>query len=285
MPRAWLWIMAPALALVLSAGAKAADRWDTVPDPAPLPHELQAHTVEHDGARIWYATLGRGSPVVLLPPGDASSDLWGDQVPALLAAHRRVILIDSRGQGRSTWDGRPLHYETMADDVLAVMNALHLRRAAFVGWSDGAILSLILAMNAPERVTRVYAFGANMDLNGFNLTGALAPTLGLSQAMLARNYARVSPTPANWKSIAAAVFDMQTREPTYSADDLEAIDGPKIAIVDGDHEEFISRVHTEYLARTIPGATLILLKDVGHFAPLQDPQGFNRSMLQFLKAR
>ena len=158
--------------------------------------------------------------MILLPPGDASSDLWGDQVPALLAARHRVILIDSRGQGRSTWDGRPLHYETMADDVLAVMNALHLRRAAFVGWSDGAIISLILAMDAPERVTRVYAFGANMDLNGFNLAGALAPTLRLSQALLERNYARVSPTPDNWKAVSAAVFDMQTREPTYSADDL-----------------------------------------------------------------
>lgn len=282
MPRAWLWFMAPVLALALSAGAKAADRWDTVPDPTPLPRHLQARTVEHDGARIWCATLGRGSPVILLPPGDASSDLWGDQVSALLAARHRVILIDSRGQGRSTWDGRPLHYETMADDVLAVMNALHLRRAAFVGWSDGAIVSLILAMDAPERVTRVYAFGANMDLNGFNLAGALAPTLRLSQALLERNYARVSPTPGAWNTMFAAVFDMQTREPTYSADDLAAIDGPKIAIVDGDHEEFISRAHTEYLARTIPRAKLILLKDVGHFAPLQDPQGFNRSMLRFL---
>lgn len=282
MRRAWLWLTAPVLALVLSTGAHAADRWDTVPNPAPMPRHLRARWVEHDGARLWYATVGRGSPVVLLPPGDASSDIWGGQVPALVAAHHRVVLIDSRGQGRSTWDGRPLHYEAMADDVLAVMNALHLRRSAFVGWSDGAIVSLILAMDAPERVSRIYAFGANMDLTGLNLTGALAPTVGLSQALFQQDYARVSSTPANWKAVSAAVFDMQTREPTYSADDLAAIDGPKVAVVDGDHEEFITRAHTEYLARTIPGARLIILKDVGHFAPLQDPQGFNRSMLQFL---
>src|ERR1700757_2978332 len=105
MPRAWLWLRAPLLALPISASAKAADRWDTVPEPTPLPRHLRGATVEHDGARIWYATLGRGSPVILLPPGDASSALWGDQVPALLAARHRVILIDSRGQGRSTWDG------------------------------------------------------------------------------------------------------------------------------------------------------------------------------------
>jgi pimeloyl-ACP methyl ester carboxylesterase len=282
MPHVWRLLMAPVLALALSAGAKAADRWDTVPEPQPLPRHLQERTVEHDGVRIWYATVGRGSPVILLHGGDSSSDLWGDQVPALVAARHRVILIDSRAQGRSTWDGRPLHYETMADDVLAVMNALHLRRSAFVGWSDGAIISLILAMDAPERVTRVYAFGANMDLSGFNFAGALAPTLRLSKVLLERNYARVSPTPDNWKSVSAAVFDMQLREPTYSADDLAAINGPKIAIVDGDHDEFITRAHTEYLARTISGAQLILLEDVGHFAPLQDPEGFNRSMLQFL---
>jgi pimeloyl-ACP methyl ester carboxylesterase len=220
--------------------------------------------------------------VILLHGGDASSDIWGNQIPALVAAHHRVILIDSRGHGRSTWDGSPLHYETMADDVVAVMDALHLEKAAVVGWSDGAIISLILAMNDSDRVTRVYAFAANMDLLGLNVEGAFAPTIGPSMDLLKRIYLRVSLTPAKWGDLSGAVLKMQLSEPDYSADELGIIDGPKVAIVDGEHEEFITRAHTEYLARSIPGASMIILPGVSHFAPLQDPEGFNASMLKFL---
>jgi pimeloyl-ACP methyl ester carboxylesterase len=78
------------------------------------------------------------------------------------------------------------------------------------------------------------------------------------------------------------VLAMQLREPNYTPQALAAIHDPAIAIVDGEHEEFISRQHTEYLARTIPGATLIILPGVSHFAPLQDPDGFNAAMIGFL---
>jgi hypothetical protein len=78
--------------------------WQTLPPPSPLPpFELEGR-VAHDGARIWFAAFGHGAPVILLHGGDASSDYWGDQVPALLADGRRVIVIDSRGHGRSTRD-------------------------------------------------------------------------------------------------------------------------------------------------------------------------------------
>jgi pimeloyl-ACP methyl ester carboxylesterase len=274
-----------ALAVMLAAPAHAADRWDTVPDPKPLPRLRSERRIDHYGARIWFATLGRGRPVILLHPGTASSDLWGNQIPALVAAHRRVILVDSRGHGRSTWDGRPLHYEDMAADVVAVMDALHLKRSAVVGWSDGAIVGLIMAMKSPERVTRVYAFGANMDVTGLNITGLLAPTLRPSELLMQRIYERVSPTPGEWGRLSNAVTDMQLTEPEYSADAIARIKGPRIAVADGDHEEFITRAHTDYLARTIPGARLILLDEVSHFAPLQDPKGFNASLLGFLATR
>ncbi len=75
---------------------------------------------------------------------------------------------------------------------------------------------------------------------------------------------------------------MQMREPNYAPADLAAIRGPQVAIVDGAHEEFILRQHTEYLARTIPGARLIILPDVSHFAPIQAPDAFNAAMIGFL---
>ena len=140
--------------------------------------------------RIWYATFGVGPPVILLHSGEASSDIWGRQVPALVADHHRVIVIDARGHGRSSWDGR-IGYELMARDVIAVMDAAGIDKADVVGWSDGAIVSLIMAMKHPERVGRVFAFGANMDVvGGLNPLGALAPVSRSAEALLRAEYAR-----------------------------------------------------------------------------------------------
>jgi pimeloyl-ACP methyl ester carboxylesterase len=76
--------------------------------------------------------------------GLGHSGNWAYQVPALAKSGYRVVLIDSRGHGRSTRDSQP--FELMASDVLAVMDLLHLGKAAVVGWSDGACIALILAI-------------------------------------------------------------------------------------------------------------------------------------------
>jgi pimeloyl-ACP methyl ester carboxylesterase len=260
----------------------AASAYQQAPRPVPLPTLGHESRITHDGARIWFGTLGTGSPVILLHGGLTSSDSWGNQVRALVDAHYRVILIDSRGHGRSTRDGRPLTYERMERDVIAVMDALHVERAAVVGWSDGAVISLIMAMKDPERVTKVFAFGANMDRHGVNPAADSAPILSGLSARLAAEYARISPTPDEFRSLAEAVRSMQSTQPNYSAADLASIHGPKIVIADGDHEEFITRPHTDYLARTIPGARLVILPSVSHFAPWQSPGQFNRALLLFL---
>jgi pimeloyl-ACP methyl ester carboxylesterase len=271
-----------ARAAAAEAASAQAPPWQTLPPPAPLPpFELEGR-VTHDGARIWFAAYGAGAPVILLHGGDASSDYWGGQVPALIADGHRVIVIDSRGHGRSTRDARPLGYELMESDVIAVMDELGVDHADVVGWSDGAIIGLVMAMKHPHRVSHVFAFGANMDLHGFNPLGAVSPILPRVEAALAANYARLSETPNDYPALAKAVLGMQLREPNYAPRDLAAIDGPAVAIVDGAHEEFILRQHTEYLARTIPGAKLIMLPDVSHFAPLQDPDAFNAAMIGFI---
>jgi pimeloyl-ACP methyl ester carboxylesterase len=275
------------LALTLLLGAPGAALaavkvWQTLPPPAALPTADIEGWITHEGARIWFAAYGAGPPVILLHGGDASGDIWGGQVPALIAAGHRVILIDSRGHGRSTLDGRPLGYELMATDVVAVMDALSVRKAAVVGWSDGAILGLILAMKTPERVTQVFAFGANMDRRGLNPAGVFAPILGKVDRLLKDEYARESETPDGYAALARRVLVLQLTQPNYSPAQLAAIHGPQIEIVDGDHDELILRRHTEYLAHAIPGAQLLILPGVSHFAPLQAPDAFNRAVLGFL---
>jgi pimeloyl-ACP methyl ester carboxylesterase len=87
------------------------------PPPLPVPHE-QGYVV-HEGARIWHATYGSGSPVILLHGGLRHSGNWGYQVPLLMGAGHRVILVDSRGHGHSTRDARPFTYELMATSLAA----------------------------------------------------------------------------------------------------------------------------------------------------------------------
>jgi len=247
---------------------------------APLPVTSDQGYVEHEGARIWYATYGSGSPVILLHGGLGHSGNWGYQVPALVRSGYRAVLIDSRGHGRSTRDARPFSYELMASDVLAVMDALHLEKASLVGWSDGACTALILAAQAPSRVSGVFFFACNMDPSGVKPIEA-SSTLNRCFARHAKDYALLSATPEHFKHFVEDVGLMQRTQPNYSAHDLAKI-SVSVVIVQSEHEEFIKREHAEYLTQSIPDAEFIVLNAVSHFAPLQRPEQFNTAMLAFV---
>jgi pimeloyl-ACP methyl ester carboxylesterase len=237
----------------------------------PLPEAIEQGHVEHDGARIWYATCGAGSPVILLHGGYGNSGNWGYQVPGLVDAGYRVVVIDSRGHGRSTRDARPYTYELMASDVLAVMDTLQLRKASLVGWSDGACTALSLAMQAQARVAGVFYFACNMDPSGVKQTIEPSPLLDRCFSRHTKDYAQLSATPDQFKPFTEAVGLMQRTQPNASAADMGRITAP-VAIVHSEHEEFIKLEHAE----------LILLAGVSHFAPLQRPAQFNAALLAFL---
>ena len=248
---------------------------------APLPVADAQGYVERDGARIWYATFGSGSPVILLHGGLGHSGNWGFQVPALVKSGYGVVLIDSRGHGRSTRDSRPFRYELMASDVLAVMDALRLEKATVAGWSDGACTALILARQTPARVAGVFFFGCNMDPSGLQ---ELKPSAVLERcfARHSKDYAQLSATPDQFKTFAEAVSLMQKTEPNYTARELAEIRVP-VTIAHSEHDEFIKREHAEYLAQSIPNAELVVLTGVSHFAPLQRPKQFNDALLVSLR--
>jgi pimeloyl-ACP methyl ester carboxylesterase len=248
------------------------------PTPSPVPNDQGS--IQNEGARIVYSTYGSGSPVILLHGGLGHSGNWGYQVPALVESGYRAVLIDSRGYGRSTRDSRPFSYELMASDVLAVMDTLHLERAALVGWSDGACTSLILAEKAPSRAAGVFYFACNMDPSGVKPFEA-TPTLSRCFARHAKGYAELSTTPEHFKTFVEDVSLMGRTQPNYSAHDLAKIRVP-VVIVQSEHDEFIKREHAESLARSIPNAEFALLDGVSHFAPLQRPRQFNAAILEFV---
>ena len=217
--------------------------------------------------------------MILLHGGLANSNYWGLQIPAL-AQHSQVIVIDSRGHGRSTRTAEPITYHLMASDVVALMDALRVRKAAVVGWSDGAIIGLDLAIHHPERLTKLFAFAANSNTAGTKNVGsnaAFSAYMSRTQA----EYQMLSPTPTEFSAFHQQLQKMWNTEPNFSIDQLRNVQVPTW-IVDGDHDELIKRENTDRMSTLIPGARELILPGVSHFAFLQDPAQFNEVLLRFL---
>lgn len=246
----------------------------------PLPAEAQIGRVSHDGADIWFASIGEGRPVILLHGGLGHSGNWAHQVPALIAAGYRAVLVDSRGHGRSTRDGRPYSYELMGEDVLAVMDALSISSARFVGWSDGACIALILGATRAERVEGVLYFACNMDPSGA-LPFVPTPVVDRCFSRHRQDYAALSATPGDFDAFVEAVGLMQRTQPNYAPAQLAAIRVP-VTVLHSEGDEFIRAEHARYLAETISGAELRIMAGVTHFAPVQRPALFNAVMLEAL---
>lgn len=251
----------------------------TLPPTPTLPPAIKSGYAPVNGIKIWYATFGRGAPVILLHGGLANANYWGNQVRALERAYR-VIVMDSRGHGRSTRDARPYGYDLMASDVVRVMDYLHVRKAALVGWSDGAIIGLDIAMHYPGRLTKLFAFAANSDPGAVKDIDK-SPVFTAFIARAAKEYARLSPTPAQYHAFVNQIEKMWATQPNWSAADLEKITVPTW-IVDADHDEAIKRENAEFMAAHIPGAGLLLQPEVSHFSFLQDPRQFDNDVLHFL---
>jgi pimeloyl-ACP methyl ester carboxylesterase len=262
-----------------SAPARSAERWTTLPPTPTLPAGGRTGYVSADGARLWYAVYGTGTPVIFLHGGLANAGYWGLQVRALSTRYQTIVM-DSRCHGRSTCGSAPLGYHRMAEDVLALMDALHIEKAALAGWSDGAITSLDLAVHHPDRVSGVFAFAANSNPSGTKDVSA-SPVFNAYLRRVKGEYAQLSPTPAGFETFFAAINRMWATQPNFSRSQLAAI-GVPVWIVDADRDEAIKRSDTDYLAATIPGAGEFILPNVSHFAFLQDPAMFDSALSHFL---
>jgi pimeloyl-ACP methyl ester carboxylesterase len=266
--------------LLLSATANAVERWETLPPtPAPVTDAKTGYAAVN-GVKIYYAISGHGSPVVLLHGGLSNSDYWGKQVQALAAKHT-VITLDSRGHGRSSRNAQPFGYDLMSDDVVAVLDTLRIPRADIVGWSDGAIIGLDLAIRYPQRTGKVFAFAPNTLTSGVKDNVDKNPNFAAFIERAGKEYAHLSPTPKDYDAFVEQISHMWASQPNWTDADLEKISSP-ILIVDGDHDEAIKRDHLEYVASTIPHAGLLILPNVSHFAFIQDPDFFNAAVLHFL---
>ena len=168
------------LALLMGAGSVAPTvvAQEATPEAAVAPPQdllpladlkSDGQTTEINGVDIYYEVYGEGDPVLLLHGGLANGDHYMQVIPELQDAGYQVIVMDSRGHGRSSFDDTPISYEVMANDVLGLMDHLGIDKADLVGWSDGGIIGLELAIKHPDRLNKVVAYGANFDPTGVRL--------------------------------------------------------------------------------------------------------------------
>ena len=272
-------IVALLAGFALTGPASAEQQWLTLPSTPTLPASTHSGYAPVNGIKIWYAVFGKGKPVILLHGGLGNSNYWGNQVPEL-AKHYQVIVMDSRGHGRSTRNDQPYGYDLMASDVIGLLDYLKIGKVAVVGWSDGAILGLDIALHHPERLSKLFAFAANSDPNGV----ADISKSDVFNAYIARaekEYGELSATPTGYSAFLDQISKMWATQPNWTADDLKKITVPTW-IVDADHDEAIKRENTEFMAANIPNAGLLLEPEVSHFSFLQDPQQFTDDVLHFL---
>lgn len=272
-------LVAAAVVMAAAQSALALERWQTLPPtPTPVKWAQERHTALR-GIKLYNAEIGKGLPIVILHGGLANSDYMANEVRALSAKHR-VIVVDSRGHGRSTRDATPYGYDLMADDVVALMDELKIPRADILGWSDGGIQALDLAIRHPTRVGKIVAFGANTRADALIPDFDKTPVFAAYIERARQEYAKLSPTPNDYEGFLAQVSKMWETEPNWSDDQLKSIQAP-VLVMDGDHEEGITRAHTAYIARTIPHARMLILPNVSHFAFMQDPKGFDAAIAKF----
>jgi pimeloyl-ACP methyl ester carboxylesterase len=264
-----------AVALMATAGW-AEEPWMTVPAAPVMPTAASTGMAEVNGIKMYYATYGAGDPVLLIHGGLGHADLWANQVADLMQDHL-VIVADSRGHGRSTRDAQPYGYDLMASDYLALLDFLKIEKVDLVGWSDGGIIGLDIAMMQPERLDHLFAHAANITTDGVDPSVAEDAVFGAYITAMAGDYARLSPTPAEFDPFVAQISEMWATQPNWTDAQVAAITVPTTVVV-GEHDEAILPAHTDKIAALIPGATKVILPGVSHFAMLQDPAGYTAAV-------
>ncbi|MGW3865778.1 alpha/beta fold hydrolase [Streptomyces sp. NPDC005047] len=236
------------------------------------------------GVRTWYESEGAGDPLVLLHGGFCTNETWGAQRADLAAAYR-VLLPERRAHGHTPDVDGPLTYQDMADDTVAFLETVVDAPAHLVGWSDGAVVALLVALARPDLVRRVVLIGANFRPAGEcfvepGMLDAMTPD-GPDMAFFREMYEAVSPDGADhWPVVALKVIDMWRTQPALTERELGRVTAPTL-VVTGD-DDLMTLEHTTALYRALPDARLAVLPGASHLVPLEKPALVNGLVLDHL---
>ena len=233
-----------------------------------------------DGYPTWVDVRGSGDQtVVMLHGGMSNSDVFVDAVGPHLADRYRLVAFDRRGHGYTADDGEPFHYESMADQTVAVLEQVVGGTAHLVGWSDGGIIALLVGRRRPDLVDRIVAIGATYPPDGI-LSLDLDPASPLATEMFESYAARSPDGPERFGSVIERIMTMATTEPTLTIADLATIDAPTLVLVGDD--DLIRLDHTCALYEALPNGQLAVVPGTSHAVPLERPDEVARLVRTFL---
>lgn len=226
--------------------------------------------LDRDGVAIHYepGTPNGRTPVLLTHGFSSSSEMWAPNLPAL-AAGRQVITWDIRGHGRSAAPTDPACYseELSLEDIAAVLDAAGAGRAIVGGLSLGGYLSLAFHRRHPERVAALLLFD----------TG---PGFRRDDAREEWNRRVERTASASPPGLALAARGIMAQHGPAVIDSLPGIAVPALVLVGANDRPFLAPA--DYMAAKIPGAVKVVLEGAGHVANADQPEAFDRAVLDFL---
>lgn len=225
------------------------------------------------GASIHYETVGDGAPLVMLHGNGGDKEDFSGLIDYFLPQYQ-IVLVDSRGHGRSDTGSLKLTTGLMAEDVLAVMDHLGVAEAIILGFSDGANIALELAVQAPERVQAVIAVSGNTDPKGMRAL----PYLFIKLQYRFWNFLEKLGLPVGNRP---QRYGLMCWSPRLSGEELSRIDSPVLLLAGT--RDLIRTGHTRQMAEWIPGASLVLFKGAHHRSLFKETDSYIRQIRGFLK--
>ena len=225
------------------------------------------------GIKIYCEVYGSGKPLLMMHGNGGSIKDFEKNIP-YFSKNYEVIVPDSRAQGNSEDRGDSLSFEMMADDAAVLLDTLHINAAYVIGWSDGGISALLLAMRYPEKVIKLAATGANL----------WPDSTAVNTKTWKQDYATYKLYNTNMIGSLAQrnkkkLFMLDWFQPDIELSSLQAIKCPSL-IIAGDHD-VITIEHTTLIYENIPQAYLWIIPDSGHRTMIEHANSFNKTVDYF----
>jgi pimeloyl-ACP methyl ester carboxylesterase len=241
--------------------------------------------VHVNGIELYYEIYGTGHPLLLMHGNGGSIYDLRYQIPKF-AKHFEVIAVDSRAQGRSTDSDAELTFTLMASDMAALLDSLDIDSAYVVGWSDGAIVGLKLALDFPGKVAKLVADGANFVPDSTALPAEMLEDMRhTSFAGLDSSAQKDVIAHSFFPERAGLIFDKLNRldlyHPHFTLKQLGSIETPTLVMA-GDHDLIID-THTLKLFHSLPHTQLCIVPGVDHGLLQEKPGLANEIIIQFLE--
>ncbi|GGH96805.1 alpha/beta fold hydrolase [Arthrobacter liuii] len=241
-----------------------------------------AGLVDIDGHPTWVEDLGGGAaPLLLLHGGLSNSDALLATLGPGLSEHYRVIAFDRRGHGYTADTAAEFHYAGMAREAVSVLEKVAGGPAHLVGWSDGGIIALLVALQRPDLAAKLVVIGTNYHVDGIQPV-ELDPGSPVFQE-LGRAYVERSPDgPGHLEEVIRKSMQLTRTEPSLTTEDLARIQQP-VLVVAGD-DDLVALPHTVSLYEALPNGQLAVVPGASHALPLEQPATLTGLILPFLAA-